>query len=83
MIKRYSYFRPNVRMGKECDQNYFDRGMIVDARQGGLNILEMLISWDFHAQQNHPASSSSAGKNALLMSEVSGEGPDWSKLTGR
>ena len=30
--------------------------------------------------QKHPVRSSSAVKNVLLMREVSGEGPDWSKL---
>ena len=51
--------------------------------------------WDFHAQQSveyaensaknkkHPANSSTAGKKTLSMTEVRGEGPDWSKLTGR
>ena len=64
--------------------------MIVGARQGGLS-----ISLDFHAQQSlefaangaknkkHPVSSSSAGRNALLMREVRGQGPDWSKLSER
>ena len=33
-------FRSNVRMGKKCDLSDFDRGMIVGARQGGLNISE-------------------------------------------
>ena len=28
-------------------------------------------------------SSSSEGRNALLMREVRGDGPDWFKLTGR
>ena len=33
--------------------------------------------------KKHPVSSSSAGRNALLMRAVGGEWPDWSKLTGR
>ena len=44
---------------------------------------KLLISWDFHAQvskrvqknKKHTVSSSSAGKNALLMREFRGEGP--------
>ena len=50
---------------------------------------KLLISWDFHAQQNlefvgmvcekqkkkHPTSSSSVGRNVLLKREVRGEGP--------
>ena len=57
--------------------------------------VKLLISCDFHAQQSlefakngakskkHPVSSSSVVENALVMREVRGEGPDWSKLTGR
>ena len=48
-------FRPNVRMGKKCDQSDFDRGMTVGARQGGLSIPETVDL----------LSCSSAGKNTL------------------
>ena len=34
-------------------------------------------------QKENRESSSSVGRNALLMREVREEGPDWSKLTGR
>ena len=91
------FFRPNVRMGKKCDLSDFDRGMIVAARQGGLSISEtadllgfshttvsrVCREWCKKKQKRHPVSSSSAGRNVLLMREVRGEGPDWSKLTGR
>ena len=33
--------------------------------------------------KKHPVSSGPAGRNALLVREIKGEGPDWSKLTGR
>ena len=49
------------------------------------------ISWDFprttvlrvYREWCSPVCSSSVGRNALLMREVRGEGPDWSNLTGR
>ena len=34
------FFTPNVRMVKNCDLSYFEHGMIVGARQGGLSISE-------------------------------------------
>ena len=34
------------------DLSYFDPGMIVGARWGGLSISVTAISWDFHAQQS-------------------------------
>ena len=34
-------------------------------------------------KKKHPVSSSSAGRNILSVREVRGEGPEWSKLTGR
>ena len=34
------FFRRNIRTGKKCDLSDFDCGMIVCARQGGLNISE-------------------------------------------
>ena len=63
-------FTSTIRMGNKCDLSYFDRGMIVGARQGGLS-----ISWEFHTQQflvfaengaknkKQPVSSSSVGRN--------------------
>ena len=77
--------------GKKCDPNDFDLGIIVGARQGGLNISETAglttVSRDLQRMvrktKKHPVSSSSVGRNVLLMREVRGEGPDWSKLTGR
>ena len=69
--------------------------MIVGARQGGLSISETAdllgfshttvsrVCREWCEKQKHPVSSSSVGRNALLMREVRGEGPDWSKLTGR
>ena len=89
------FFRPNVKMGKKLDPSDYDRGIIVGARQGGLNISETADLLGFHTQQSlqfaengtknkkHPVSSSSVGINVLLMKEVRGERPDWSKLTGR
>ena len=56
---------------------------------------KQLISREFHTQQSlefaengeknkkHPVSSDSASRNPLLMREVRGEGPEWSKPTGR
>ena len=35
------FFRPNVKIGKKCDQSDFDHGMIVGARQGSLSISEI------------------------------------------
>ena len=78
-------------MGKKCDPSDFDRRIIVGARKGGLVVLETADL--LHAQQSlefaengvknkkHPVSSRHAG--TLLMREIRGEGPDWSKLTGR
>ena len=72
--------------GEKCDPSEFDHGIVVvSARQGGLSRLSQkrLISWDFYAQQSlefadngatnkkHPLSSSSVGRKALLMREVS------------
>ena len=35
------FFQPHLRIGKKCDlMLIFDHGMIVGARQGGLNISE-------------------------------------------
>ena len=42
------FFTPNIRMGKKRDPSGFDHGMIVGARQGGLNISET----DFHTHQS-------------------------------
>ena len=40
LSKGSAVFRPNVRMGKNCDLSDFHRGMIVGARKGGLSISE-------------------------------------------
>ena len=80
------FFRPNDRMGKKCDR--IDRGMIVGVRQGGvcLSISETadllgFLRKSLHFAENgaknkkkNPVSTSSAGRNALLMREVRGEG---------
>ena len=67
------FFRPNVRTGKKFDLRDFVHGMIVGARQGGLDISET-AEWDFHSKQSpefaengaenqkHPVSSSSVGR---------------------
>ena len=81
-------------MGKGCDLSDFDCGMIVGARHGGLSISETadLLGFSLHnslwslqrmvrKNKKHPVSSSFAGRNILLMREVRGEGPDWSKVT--
>ena len=73
-----------IRMGKKCDQRDYDCGMIVGARQGGFSISEIADLLGFSrttVSSSHPVSSSSAGRNALLMREVSGDGPHWSKLS--
>jgi len=72
--------------------------MVVGARRVGISALfqQLLIYWDFHAQpylgftengpkkRKYPASGSSLqGENALLMSEVRGEWPDWLELIER
>ncbi len=61
--------------------------MVVGARQAGL-FQKLLFYWDFHAQpylgftengqkkRKYPVSSSCGDENALLMSEVRGEGAD-------
>lgn len=38
-----------VKKGRKVSD--FDHSMVVDPRQAGLNISEMLISWDFQAKQ--------------------------------
>ena len=68
----------------------FDRGMIVSARQGDLSISERGDVLGFSGttvsefaengvKKNNPVSSSSAGRNSLLMREVGREGADWFK----
>ncbi len=37
-------------MGKKGDLCDFEHGMVVGARQAGLNFQKLLIYWDFHAQ---------------------------------
>ena len=61
---------------------------------GWFEYLRKLLILDFHAQQflefaenraknkKHPESSSYVGRNPLLMRDVRGEGPDWSKQEG-
>ena len=87
-------FRPNVRMEKKCDLSDFDHGMIVGARQGGLSITETAdllgfshrtvarVCREWCKKQNRRVAVLQA-ETHLLMREVRGEGPDWSKLTGR
>ncbi len=73
-------------MGKKGDLSDFERGMIVGARQTGLNLKKkLLIYWDFYIQpslgftendpekRKYPVSGSCVDENALLMSEVRGE----------
>ena len=72
--------------GGKCDREYFDRGMIVGARQGGLSISETAFHTQHSAEngvknKKHPVSSILRAEKRLLMREVRGEGPDWSKLS--
>ena len=59
----------------------FDRGMIIGTRQDGLSISETADHREFTdngaINKKHPVSSSAAGRSALLMRVVRGEGPDW------
>ena len=74
-------FTSTIRMGKKCYLSDFNRGMIVGARWAGLSI-SVAAGIFMHKTQygvknkKDPVSSSSMGQNMLLMSEVSGEGPD-------
>ena len=85
-------FRPNFRMGKKCDLS--DCGMIVGAREGGLNISEtanLLVfsgitvsgvcrEWS-EKQKTSTEKQFCVQKCVVNMREVSGEGPDSSKLS--
>ena len=73
-------------MGKKCDQSYFDRGMIVGAKQGGLSISETAHFLGFShktAENGTENKKPPVRQNALLIREVRGERPDCSKLIGR
>ncbi len=66
--------------------------MVVGARRAGQ---KLLIYWDFHAQtslgftengpkkRNYPVSGSCVDENALLKSEVRGQGADWLEMIER
>ena len=80
-------------MRKKCDPSDFDHGRIIGAGQGGLSSSENADLLGFSHQslefaengvknKKHPVSSSSVGKNYLLMREVRGERPDLLKVTG-
>ena len=81
MVKRFSCFSDQMsEWGKKCDLSDFDCGMIVGARQGGLNISETadLLGFSYNAvsrvcrggakNKKHPVCSSSAGKMLLERS---------------
>ena len=85
------FFRPNVRMGKKCDPSDLYYRMNVGARRGGLSILETADILGFsrthvsrvYSELREKLKKHCEGRNTLFMREVRGEGPDWSKLTGR
>ena len=86
------FLRPNVRMREKCDLGCFDSRTIFGAILGVLGNM-LLISWGLHTQpsldfaengaKNKKASSEQQFCGQEHVNEVRGEGPDWSKLTGR
>ena len=78
----------------EQTSEMWSKWMIVGAIQGGLSISETAVFLGFshttvfkkngvEKKCKNPVSSSSVGKNTLLMRQVRGEWPGWFKLTGQ
>ena len=93
LMKKIGFFLPGVTTFLHITKWPWPRNDDYCCQTGGLSISEtgdlQGFSHSLEFAENgvknkkHPVSSSSACRNASLMSEVRGEGPDWSKLTGR
>ena len=92
MVKRFSFFSDQIsEWGRNviyvtdcwCQTGWFEylRKSLTPGifTHNSLRSLQRIV----RKTKKHPVSSSSAGKNVLLMREVRGEGTDWSKLIGR
>ncbi len=87
--------KPSVRIGKKGDLRDFECGMVVGARWAGLSISKTADLLAFSRQpsleftenglkkRKYPVSGSCVDENALLMSEVRGEWPDWLEMMKR
>ncbi len=88
-------FKPSIRMGKKGDLSDFEWGMVVGVRRAGLSISKTADLLGFSRtiisrvykegpkKRKYPVSGSCVDKNALLMSEVSGEWGDWLEMIER